>query len=576
MIKKFVAILCAVSLLFAAAAVSAAADTSGGAYDLDTPVIVVAGFLDSELAYNDGNGNYSDVTIYSDEADDILAALGDLGKSLPPTLWGLLTGDYSKLRDFLKQNSEFFATKLEWLQMDYDGVTPKYNVHLVHDTSAKATQGVYIYPQSFFRAAQNLGISRDNLFSFFNDSRVGQLENARLLDDYIGQVKALTGKEKVRLYGYSGGGQIITTYISQYGYKDDVAGIVMNNSPILGTSLTTALLDRNHFNPDYPLFMDLALKNDFQPLLGIVSKLNLKLINNIFYDIVNQLIVPYMVNWGGIWDMVPAEDYDRLKAEYLDPVKNAKLIEASDKYHYEVMPKIPQMLVELQKKGVTVSLVTGTGSDLMADSKTPGDGIVDAIHATGATILPHYQQFKDDYKQVNACGGRYMISGDRRIDASTSFLPMNTWFLTNSFHDTYSAELAARLSLSKEQPDIDSYPDLPQFRYRQDFLSPLAVSADNSGGTRYLTAEDGALTISNSGREDVTVLGIKLKNSGLSVKGAANAAVEAYGSREFKLSGSITSAKAAVVDCVITYRLGEKSLPHTERLTFTANPEYVK
>ncbi|MCR4614830.1 MAG: alpha/beta hydrolase [Clostridiales bacterium] len=572
MLKKIIAVICAVSIIFAAVAVSVSAEMPESSYDLETPVVVVAGFLDSPLAYNDGNGNYTDVTIYSDEADDILEALSDLQRSVPVILRGLLTGDYSKLRDYLKENSDFFAKKLEWLQMNYDGVTSMYNVHLTHDTSAKATQGVYIFPQSFFREAQNMGMRRNNLFSFFNDSRVGQLENARLLDDYIGQVKEMTGKDKVRLFGYSGGGQIITTYLAQYGDKNDVAGVVMNNSPILGTSLTTALLDKEHFNPNYPMFMALALNNDFQPLLSIVQKLNMTLINNVVYDIINQLVVPYIINWGGIWDMVPAEDYDRLKAEYLDPVKHAELIAASDKYHHEIMPKIPQMLADLQKKGVTVSVVTGTGYDLLADSKSAGDGIVDSVHATGATILSHYEQFPAGYRQVNDCGGRYMVSGDRRIDASTSFLPMNTWFLTNAFHDTYAAGLAARLSLSKEQPDIDTFPDFPQFRYNPDFLSNIKVSVNAGGQMRYLTTKDNSFTVTNTGRTDITILSIKLKNSGLSVNAAYNSVVEAYGDHTFSLSGNITSAKAAAVDCVITYRVGDKFIPHTEHLTFTANP----
>ena len=58
-------------------------------------------------------------------------------------------------------------------------------------------------------------------------------------------------------------------------------------------------------------------------------------------DIVNNLL-PYIWDvlgyWGSMWDFVPTEYYEAMKAKRLDPVESAALIEKSDYMHYQVMP----------------------------------------------------------------------------------------------------------------------------------------------------------------------------------------------------------------------------------------------
>jgi hypothetical protein len=58
--------------------------------------------------------------------------------------------------------------------------------------------------------------------------------------------------------------------------------------------------------------------------------------------------------WGSIWDFIPMEYYDELKAQYLDSEISADLIKKSDKFHYEILSKMSERLQMCVDSGVGI------------------------------------------------------------------------------------------------------------------------------------------------------------------------------------------------------------------------------
>ena len=73
-------------------------------------------------------------------------------------------------------------------------------------------------------------VGEDHVFTFTVDWRLGQVDAAKRLDDFIQQVKALTGHQKVNLHSISHGGQLVGFYLFYYGYKQDVNNAVFECS----------------------------------------------------------------------------------------------------------------------------------------------------------------------------------------------------------------------------------------------------------------------------------------------------------------------------------------------------------
>ena len=75
-------------------------------------------------------------------------------------------------------------------------------------------------------------IGSNNVFIFNFDWRKGQMAYADAIDDFIGQVKALTGAKQVDLFGLSHGGQCGASYLYQYGWKGDVRKAMLDSPAI--------------------------------------------------------------------------------------------------------------------------------------------------------------------------------------------------------------------------------------------------------------------------------------------------------------------------------------------------------
>ena len=119
---------------------------------------------------------------------------------------------------------------------------------------------------------------------------------------------------------------------------------------------------------------------------------------------------------------------------------------------------------------MNISIIAGTGNVVVTGMQENSDGIITTAAATGATCAPFGQRFADGYEQINPCNGKDKVSPAMDVDASTAYLPDNTWFVDGLFHgmtykDNYTRTLMFNLLLTDNITDVYSDPAYPQFKY---------------------------------------------------------------------------------------------------------------
>ena len=243
-----------------------------------------------------------------------------------------------------------------------------------------------------------------------------------------------------------------------------------------------------------------------------------------FLDDVVEKLLPYIMevvgNWGSIWDFIPAADYEQAKAFRLDPVTNAGIIEKSDRYHYEIAPLVAQEMRACNENGSHISIVAGTGQEPVTGYQADSDGVIPTVCSTGATVSPFGERFPDGYTQVNDCGGKYKVNPSMTVDASTAYLPDNTWFIEGLFHgmtfrEPFARKLTMLLLLTDRIKDVYTDKAFPQFMYSAGAADTVyAEFEDEIPG--YFSKNSSALKIRN------TSIKGKIMVTGVTVDGSAS------------------------------------------------------
>ncbi|MBR5262662.1 MAG: hypothetical protein IKV49_02455, partial [Clostridia bacterium] len=357
------------------------------------------------------------------------------------------------------------GTSVYELHQDYTDALHKNNAYLIENrTDTMYRQEVEISEE----IAQYIG--HENIYNFSSDFRMGAESCAGELDAFIQSVKEHSGKDKVNIFSLSHGGQVTATYLALYGYKGDVDNAVMTVPAIGGAGIAyDALMACVEFDEECLLrFVENGTMTEenynwfvkAQPL-GFVDTL----LNTLF-----PKIFPTIGYWGSLWDFITVDKYEHAKETLLDSEESAGLIEISDRYHYEILPSIPEKLAECIDNGMNISIIAGTGNVVVTGMQENSDGIITTAAATGATCAPFGQRFADGYEQINPCNGKDKVSPAMDVDASTAYLPDNTWFVDGLFHgmtykDNYTRTLMFNLLLTDNITDVYSDPAYPQFKY---------------------------------------------------------------------------------------------------------------
>lgn len=540
------------------------------------PVILVPGYSGSQLDLVKEDGTKERVWGFTAEdiISRILKRITDLGKNLIDTAHG----NGERLG---KTVGEEMVDLLGVLACNPDGSSVN-NIEIVAKEASVSNmaylhgydEGLIGEPDLFAEIESLAGA--ENCYFFTEDWRMTVLECAKRLDEFIQDVKAVSGKDKVNLIAVSHGGQVTSAYLSLYGYKKDVDNAVLTVPAAGGAALAYDIMSETIKLDTYTLVYFLEH--------GFVTELEFKWLTQAldlgFLDDVIQGLLPYVKqvigNFGSIWDFIPAEYYDELKDKFLDPELNAKIIENSDKVHYEIMNGYNEAFTKcIEEYGMNVSIIAGTGNPSVTGLQENSDAIITANDSTGATCAPYGKRFSDGYCTANTvCADltHNHLSPSMEVDASTAYLPENTWFVDQLFHgmtflDEYSRNLAITLLLTDRITDVYSDPAYPQFHASENSSNTVyAYFKNNSDG--YVGSDYDTLVIKNLSKDHaLRITAVNIEGADLTPASFGFPAVEPGEEIEIAVTGTLPEVSGKLLQVNIDfYEDGNILLPIGNRV----------
>lgn len=576
--KKLVSIFLAVSLIL----LSGVAAVQGYAEKQELtkyPVIVVPGYSASTLMKVNEDGTKEQVwgLDFNEIGNDVVENIALVGKGI-----GKLTlGDAQYISEVI--GNEILDVTAD-IACNPDG-SSKENLVLKFETAEESNwQNIYDeYGIDYRFEAEHLDkyIEKYNLplsqfYSFNSDFRMGAIECAERLDEFIGDVLEYSGAEKVNLVAISHGGQVSGAYLSLFGYKQQVHNAVLTVPALGGASLVYDMLTQEAALDELNLirFIEYGemIEEDYHWLVE-AQELG-------FLDDIIQGILPYIFGavgyWGSIWDFCPSSVYEDMKSKWLDKNASAELIAKSDAMH-ELMTHYSENLGKCESEyGINISIVAGTDNACTSGWRQNSDGIITTEAATGATCAAFGSRFADGYTQINPCDGKYKVSPAMTIDASTAYLPDDTFFFDGLFHgqtfkDSKAFDLIAKALFTDTVKNVYSCPEFPQFNYTDNASLAVWASFDKSQ-SGYLTADDNALIVRNVSADsrDLTVLAITVDGADLNFDFSDIGTVKAGESISIPFTGTLPAKSKTRVNVTISYFVKGSITPLGERtLGFT-------
>ena len=552
---------------------------SFGAAAADTtrcPVIIVPGYAASQLYCSNEDGSREQVWYIG--TDEILAkVLGNIAEV------GLGMGMLAFGRaDMIARTVGQGMTELCGKLACSDDGSDQYGLSLYY-TSAEDTCSANLmeqWPDGSFRheaeimaeVAQYTG--NGNIFNFQCDFRKSVLDCAAVLGAYIQDVLQYTGSDKVNIIAVSHGGQITAAYLTLYGHKQQVDNAVLNVPAIGGAGLAVdALTGSFDFDEEELLYyVEYGMMEEIDyHWLAAASRFG-------FLDDILEQLHPYIIglvgHWKSMWDFVPREYYDALKEELLDKDKNAAIIASSDYFHHTLMPLFSTSLRRCNDEyGMNVSIIAGTDHTIVTGLKVNADGIIPVTSSTGATVAPAGSRFPDGYKALN--GDSRYVSPAMTVDASTAYLPDNTWFVEGLFHgmeykDDYSARLLMKLLLTDDITDVYSDPAYPRFHATTN--NSLGVfAAFDSSAEGIVCSKDTALTVTNlSKKYRMKILAVTSGGMRLRFYPMKTGLLEPGESVSLPFRGKVPAVNSVCAGITVTYLLVGSPTPLGQRtLRFT-------
>ncbi len=520
--KKLLCVILSIVMLISSCSIlaNAAGEVKGDISEY--PVIIVPGYSSTNLYYGDSLETGESVWGLNFDLviERVLARLAEIGIGL-----GVFAFDNAEyITDVLAEEMVVLFEKLRCnpdgtsayeLHQDYTDALHKNNAFLIETrTDTMYRQEVEISEE----IAQYIG--HENIYNFSCDFRMGAESCAKELDEFVQAVKKHSNKDKVNLFAVSHGGQVTATYLALYGHKGDVDNAVLTVPAIGGAGIAfDAMMACIDFDEECLLrFVEngTMTEENYNWLvkahpLGFVDTL----LNTLF-----PKIFPSIGYWGSLWDFIPVEKYEEAKATLLDSEESARLIEISDRYHYEILPSMPEKFAECIDNGMNISIIAGTGERVVTGMNENSDGIITTNASTGATCAPYGQRFADGYVQVNPCGGKDKVSPSMEIDASTAYLPDNTWFVDGLFHgmtykDDYTRVLMMTLLLTDDITDVYSNEEFPQFKYSTNASHTVHAVFDGCD-EGILSADAGNLVVTNvCANSNVRILAVECDGADL-------------------------------------------------------------
>lgn len=325
----------------------------------------------------------------------------------------------------------------------------------------------------------------DKLYFFGFNSTGDVTEIAKELNEYIEMVKEQTGSSKVSLAPISMGGTVATAWLEMFKENyNSVHKIVFIVPALNGSAIVADLMSDNLRIDD-----DEYLYNDFLPeligetyvsyLLNIAIRfLPNKLLHQMLDVILEAAIDNLIVTCPNLWALLPSENFNDAYNKFIEPLGSEyNVLKDKLKLYYKAQINLKENIYAFIEQGGIVHNICEYGLKLYPlgnQSKVlNSDTIIQSSSTSmGATFANIGETFPDDYTQKynseNHPDYSY-ISPDRMVDASTSYLPDNVWYIYGLNHektaqDEHLIAFATALLLDDSIKDVHSKPEkYPQF-----------------------------------------------------------------------------------------------------------------
>ena len=409
------------------------------------PVVFVPGYISSRLVKDAGTPEETRVWKQHIGEKVTAAVKAEMPRVLADA-GAAAVGAYDPLFDRLEP---YVQEVLEPLRMNDDG-TSKYNVqalpHSVSETRLDRLKEIGYYPDHDALRALGNAAGDKNVYCCTLDWRLGQIDNAAVLDRYIQDVLQKTGAEKVNLMGVSYGGQVAMSYLTLYG-ADAVQRVVLQCPALDGSSIVSTLLSdkRPHITWADLLRLYFTYENK-ETLLAEIAELVQPIgLEPFLKSFLDRFLMDFFLNCGSVWDLVPSAEYPALRDELLRDGRHDEMIRKSDAYHTQVAARLLETFRALETQGVQVAIIAGYGYDLAVSRAIQSDGVIDLSSATGATAAPVGKTLDGNSAANPATDDLLAVSADGIVDASTGYLPLRTWYVADLLHGLGMNEDKVRL-----------------------------------------------------------------------------------------------------------------------------------
>lgn len=506
--KKAVSLILAFLLLISCFGSAAYAFDAGE--ENDYPIIIVPGYSASQLVRVNDDGTEEDVWYI-----DINTVLDVVKQNIPQIALGaglLAAQQPDYLMNLLAPHLERF---LGPLACNHDG-TSKYNIKPKLEPTAAATKWTVLDDSDRSLIGYlDEDVDLDRLYVFGCDFRMDAVDNAAVLDKLIDDVLKTTGKKKVNLIAQSYGGQIAATYLSVHA-KD--VGKKVYNAVMIVPAMGGATLAYDFFADQMWLdsnnlakYLEYGFMNETDFHLLLESNPDLKIVSDLIHAAMPMLreIAGY---WPGLWDFVPYDCYKEVLSQ-LDPVESAPLIKKTTDYHENIMAKYHENLTRAQRSGVNISIIAGSGNAAVSGMRENSDGIIPIKGSTGATPAPYGKRYNDGYVCIGTTckdPSHNHLSPSMEVDASTCYLPENTWIIDGYYHgldrkDRFTFDLFRKQLLAKNPlKDVHEDPAFPQFHTTAPISLIVHAKFDDSP-EGYLCDSDKTLLVQNNSASPVLI-----------------------------------------------------------------------
>lgn len=435
-----------------------------------TPVVYIVGFGDA--LYKDLDTD-EPASLFPPEGDAITGAIPDLLVAVGSLLVGNNDG-------FGTYAAKAANTMLGDLACNPDGTAP---------------ENTGIEPMDPLVDTHKLSVSdpEDNMdnvyFKFCYDWRLSPIDNAKLLKEYISDVKELTGHSEVVIAAHSQGNTVLMSYLHLYGSKG-IEKIVCLSPAYQGLSLIGSLFKRDVSI----LNKGDALEEYLRGIMGFESAQS-RLIVSVISLINSYGIIDFALNYlqgvldeeldkvfdeclidifgtmPGLWSFVPPEDYEEAKeAMFGDDEKYTELIEKTDYYYKNVQCEVENLLKNAKANGTDIVIAAGYNISTIpvtTDEATHSDFLIDTEYMSlGATCSTITGTLGESYTQANDDCGHNHVSPENTVDASTCAFPEYTWFFSGNGHNDFGEGYCEFIEWAIRydgQPTVRSNKMYPQF-----------------------------------------------------------------------------------------------------------------